>query len=195
MTDPANRQGSPKKDQLPAHGGLIEPLNRQVPAEEAADFAKQAASLKRVPVSDADLSSLYRFGDGGLSPLTGPMNKAAFDRVLDEEVIDVAGQKLCLDDPHLVSRRQNPGQYAQGRRNRRPGQQQERDRRHARDQRHFRLRQGPLHSRASTARQRTDHPGGHMVTSDPRDMLLGGEVARFAATEASGIRAIRIVAA
>ena len=35
---------------------------------------------------DADLSSLYRFGDGGLSPLTGPMDRATFNQVLDEEL-------------------------------------------------------------------------------------------------------------
>ena len=33
--------------------------------------ARSAAALTKVPVSDADLSSLYRLGDGGLSPLTG----------------------------------------------------------------------------------------------------------------------------
>ena len=57
---------------FPPHGGLTEPVDRLVPAAEVRAFRKQAASHKRVPVSDADLSSLYRFGDGGLSPLTGP---------------------------------------------------------------------------------------------------------------------------
>src|SRR5437588_9381883 len=74
-------------DSIAPHGGLTEPVNRQVPADEVADFRASAAALKRVDVSDADLSSLYRFGDGGLSPLVGPMDRAAFDRALDEEVI------------------------------------------------------------------------------------------------------------
>src|SRR4051812_9688720 len=74
-------------DLIPPHGGLSEPVNRTVPAEEAADFRRRAAALKAVPVSDADLSTLYRLGDGGLSPLVGPMDRATFDRVLDDEVL------------------------------------------------------------------------------------------------------------
>ncbi len=74
-------------DLIPPHGGLSEPVDRTVPAAEISDFIRQAAALKKVPISDADLSSLYRFGDGGLSPLTGPMDAVAFNRVLDGEVI------------------------------------------------------------------------------------------------------------
>ena len=61
---------------LPPHGGLTEPVCRTVPAGEIAAFRARAATLPQVPVSDADLSTVYRFGDGGLSPLTGPMDKA-----------------------------------------------------------------------------------------------------------------------
>src|ERR1700731_350656 len=86
-------------DLIPPHGGLSEPVNRTVPLAEAADFAKHAASLKKIPVSDADLSSLYRFGDRGLSPLTGPMDKAAFDRVLNEEIIAVGGKSYAWTIP------------------------------------------------------------------------------------------------
>ncbi len=64
-------------DLIPPHGGLKEPLNLTVPADEAARFQAEAASLVKVPVSDADLSTVYRFGDGALSPLRGPMNAAA----------------------------------------------------------------------------------------------------------------------
>src|SRR5439155_1963631 len=52
-----------------------------------ADFKKRAASRRRVPVSDADLPSLYRLGDGGLSPLTGSMDRETYHRVLDDEVL------------------------------------------------------------------------------------------------------------
>src|SRR5436189_1535284 len=86
-------------DRVPAHGGLPEPLNRTVPAEAARDFAKAAAASKKVPISDADLSSLYRFGDGGLSPLTGPMDKTAFDRVLSDEVIVAGGKSYAWTIP------------------------------------------------------------------------------------------------
>ena len=64
-------------DLIPPHGGLTEPINRTVPADEIGDFVNEAAALKRVPVSDADLSTLYRIGDGGLSPLKGAMDRAA----------------------------------------------------------------------------------------------------------------------
>src|ERR1700720_3275040 len=86
-------------DLIAPHGGLTEPIDRTVPAAEIPAITKQAAAFKQVPVSDADLSSLYRFGDGGLSPLTGPMDKAAYDRVLDEEVIVHAGKRYAWTIP------------------------------------------------------------------------------------------------
>ena len=52
-----------------------------------------------LPVTDADLATLYRIADGGLSPLTGPMAKAEYDRVLDEEVIERGGKKYAWTIP------------------------------------------------------------------------------------------------
>ena len=49
-------------DLVPPHGGLSEPLDLQVPAPEQTDFRARTASLKKVPISDADLSTLYRLG-------------------------------------------------------------------------------------------------------------------------------------
>src|SRR5215831_10446147 len=86
-------------DLIPPHGGVSEPVNRTVSAAEAAEFTKQAAGLTRVPVSDADLSTLYRLGDGGLSPLTGAMDRATFQRVLDDEVITRNGQTYAWTIP------------------------------------------------------------------------------------------------
>ena len=57
------------------------------------------AGLPKIPISNADLSSLYRIGDGGLSPLTGPMTRAEWDRVLDEEVIVRDGKKYAWTIP------------------------------------------------------------------------------------------------
>src|SRR5207249_7084643 len=82
-------------DLIPPHGGLSEPVNRTVAPPNVSEFVRVAASLPRVVVSDADLSSLYRIGDGGLSPLTGPMDAAAFNRVLDEEIIIHNGKKYA----------------------------------------------------------------------------------------------------
>src|SRR5689334_11761444 len=86
-------------DLVPPHGGVSEPVNRGVPEAEAAAFRREAAALKRVPVSDADLSTLYRLGDGGLSPLTGPMDGPAFNKVLDDEVLVRDGKAYAWTIP------------------------------------------------------------------------------------------------
>ena len=79
------------------HGGLSEPVNRMVADIET--VLSNANGLTRVPVSDADLSSVYRFGDGGLSPLTGPMDAQIYHRVLDESVIEVNGKRYAWTIP------------------------------------------------------------------------------------------------
>ena len=84
---------------IPPHGGLTEPVNRTVPNSEIDAVKTQAATLLKVPVSDADLSTVYRFGDGGLSPLTGPMDEATYNRVLDESVIEHSGKKYAWTIP------------------------------------------------------------------------------------------------
>ena len=61
--------------------------------------APEAASLVKVPVSEADTSSVFRFGDGGLSPLTGPMDRATYDRVLEEQVIEYNGKLYAWTIP------------------------------------------------------------------------------------------------
>ena len=47
-------------DLIPPHGGLSEPVDRQVPAAEQADFRKRAAGLKKLPVSVAEPVSTVR---------------------------------------------------------------------------------------------------------------------------------------
>ncbi len=84
---------------VPPHGGLTEPVSRTVPADDIPDFLARAKTFARVPVSDADLSTVYRFGDGGLSPLAGPMDSAAYNRVLDESVIVHNGRKYAWTIP------------------------------------------------------------------------------------------------
>ena len=51
-------------DLVPPHGGLSEPVCRTVPADEAAAFLAEAGKLSKVPVSAADLSTVYRWADG-----------------------------------------------------------------------------------------------------------------------------------
>jgi sulfate adenylyltransferase len=86
-------------DLVPPHGGLTEPVCCTVEGDEAEALQSRAASLTKVPVSDADLSTVYRFGDGGLSPLTGPMNGPTFDRVLEEAVIERDGVRYAWTIP------------------------------------------------------------------------------------------------
>ncbi|MCI0456965.1 MAG: hypothetical protein L0Z62_08305 [Gemmataceae bacterium] len=162
-------------DLIPPHGGLSEPVSRMVPPEQTADFRRQAASLKKVPVSDADLSSLYRLGDGGLSPLSGPMDRATYDRVLDEEVIvhngkpyawaipisfPVAGDMarsiksgelvaLVNGQDEIVGTLEVSDVFAWDK---------------------------PRYIKGVYGTERTDHPGGRMALGDPRAMLLGGTV-------------------
>ncbi|HZZ73552.1 MAG TPA: hypothetical protein VFE24_14965 [Pirellulales bacterium] len=86
-------------DLIVPHGGLSEPVCCTVPAADIEKFKADAAKLTKVPVSDADLSTVYRFGDGGLSPLTGPMDSATYNRVLDQANIEHNGQKYAWTIP------------------------------------------------------------------------------------------------
>jgi sulfate adenylyltransferase len=84
---------------IPPHGGLREPVDRMVPPEEIPEVLATAESLPKVPVSDADLSTVYRFGDGVLSPLEGPMVRATYERVLEEGVIERYGRLYAWTIP------------------------------------------------------------------------------------------------
>ncbi len=84
---------------IPPHGGMAAPLNLTVPADQVADFVAQAQDLTKVPVSDADLSTVYRFGDGGMTPLTGPMDRETYERVLNEEIILSNGKPYAWTIP------------------------------------------------------------------------------------------------
>src|SRR5207253_1993397 len=96
---PTSEKGSSMPDLIPPHGGLTEPVSLTVPAHEVERLRAEAARLARVPVADSDLSSVYRFGDGGLSPLTGPMDEATYQRVLDECVIERGGRLYAWTIP------------------------------------------------------------------------------------------------
>jgi sulfate adenylyltransferase len=163
------------QDLIPPHGGLKEPVNRAVPAEQAAEFRRQAATLRRAPISDADLSSLYRMGDGGLSPLTGPMSKATFDQVLDDEVLLHEGKAYAWTIPiAFPAERSLASSVKTGEtvalvnsREEIVGTLQVRD---------IFPFDKPRYIKSVYGTERTDHPGGRMVQGDPRDMLLGGDV-------------------
>ena len=161
-------------DLIAPHGGLKTPVNRTVAADSIEAFKKEVASLKALPVSDADLSSVYRIGDGGLSPLTGPMTKAVYDQVLKDANIDYNGKKYAWTIPiSLPVSKDLAGSIKTGER--------------------VKLVNGAGETVGALTVQdifpydkaayiegvyqtkRTDHPGGKMVMADDREMLVGGE--------------------
>jgi sulfate adenylyltransferase len=80
---------------VPPHGGQL--VNRT--AADPARLADELKGLPTLPVSAADLSTVYRVADGTLSPLVGPMNQDAYHRVLDEQVVEANGKKLAWTIP------------------------------------------------------------------------------------------------
>lgn len=161
-------------DLIQPHGGG-ELINRTVPTANVADFLAQIPKTTPLPVSDSDLSTLYRMADGGLSPLIGPMTKAESDRVLDEEVIERGGKKYAWTIP-LAFPAEEPTAK--------------------------KLTVGSTHPLTNDKGEpvgtilvkdvypwdkakynsgvygthRVDHPGARIATTDPRTYLVGGEV-------------------
>jgi sulfate adenylyltransferase len=162
-------------DLIAPHGGLKEPVNRTVPSDETAGLRRRAGELKRVPISDADLSSHYRLGDGGLSPLTGPMDHGTFDKVLEDEIIIHNGKPYAWTIPisypadKALASSIKVGEtvaLVDGK-NEIVGTLEVRD--------IFPFDKSK-YIKSVYGTQRTDHPGAKMVLGDPREMLLGGEV-------------------
>ena len=86
-------------DLVPVHGGLAEPVDRVVPLGQRSRFLAEAEALPSIRVSRADLSTVYRLSDGGLSPLEGPMDAETWHRVLDESVILSGGKRYAWTIP------------------------------------------------------------------------------------------------
>jgi len=162
-------------DLIPPHGGLTEPMNRTVPADRVQEFSEEVASLPSLPVSDADLSSVYRIGDGGLSPLTGPMVRAVYDQVLRDVNIDHDGRKYAWAIPiSLPATKDLASTLKLGQRVRLTNSAGE--------------TVGALqvedifpwdkaaYIESVYQTKRTDHPGGQMVMNDPGEMLVGGRI-------------------
>jgi len=164
-----------QSDLVPVHGGLDEPVDRVVPLKERKRFLAEARKLPRIRVSRADLSAVHRFADGALSPLEGPMDGETWNRVLDEQRIQVEGRSYAWTIPISLP---------------------------ATDEEAAALSSGgsvavveeggdvvalidgldvfdwdKAHYVKSVYRtDRFDHPGGHAVQSDPRTKLVGGRI-------------------
>src|SRR5262245_7836511 len=82
----------------PVHGGLAQPVHLIAPKPDLAAWGKLVA----IDVNDNDRTSLYRIGDGTLSPLTGPMVEADYRSVLDKGAIVRAGKSWAWTIPIIL---------------------------------------------------------------------------------------------
>jgi sulfate adenylyltransferase len=164
-----------QQDLVPVHGGLDEPVDRIVPLKQRSSFLAEAGSMPSIRVTAADLSSVHRIADGALSPLTGPMKKEAFDRVLDERVILSKGGRYAWTIPiSLPVTDEEAGSLAAG------------------GSCAVRAENGEVvaildevevfdwdkarYLQSVYGTERVDHPGGRIVDNDARTKLVGGEL-------------------
>jgi len=161
------------RDLIPPHGDVTEPVSRSVAGINAADFVSRLPKSTPIPISDADLSTLYRIGDGGLSPLNGPMTKEEYDRVLDEEVVISNGKKFAWTIPLAFPVDEETAKKLQ-----------------TGNDHPLTNERGEVVGKLSVtdvypwdkkkynasvyATTREDHPGARIATSDPRTHLVGG---------------------
>ncbi len=164
-----------QKDLVPVHGGLEEPVDRTIPLAGRKELAKEAAGLPSVTVTRADLATLYRAGDGALSPLEGPMRAEVYRRVLEEKIVLSRGAKyawaiplaLPITDAEASALR---GAKAAAARSESGELVAIVDRPEVFDW------DKPLYVERVYLTKRTDHPGARIATEDPRTKLLGGEL-------------------
>jgi sulfate adenylyltransferase len=162
-----------KRDLVPVHGGLDEPVDRIVPLNERSAFLKEVQKLPRIRVSRADLSTVYRIGDGALSPLTGPMCADRYHEVLDERRISEGGRPFAWtiplalpvtdDEAAALSRGASAAVTTE------EGQVVA-----AVDDLEVFDWDKAKYVKQVYYTDRFDHPGGRQVEQDPRSKLLGG---------------------
>jgi sulfate adenylyltransferase len=155
-------------DLIVPHGGVSEPVSRTV-AE------LPSVTTTPIPVSDADLSTLYRIADGALSPLTGPMTKAEYVQVMEEEVVVRGGKKYAWTIPLAFPVDEALAKTLQ------TGTTYPLTNSAGVVVAHLALKDvypwnKPLYNSAVYSTTRTDHPGARIANDDPRTFLVGGEV-------------------
>jgi len=84
---------------VPVHGGLAAPVDRILKLSKRKALRAEAASMPSIKVTSADLATVHRIADGTLSPLTGPMTKEQFDRVLSEKCVVSNGERFAWTIP------------------------------------------------------------------------------------------------
>jgi sulfate adenylyltransferase len=154
----------------PVHGGLPQPVSRIVTNPDLATWAGLAA----IQVNEIDRTSLYRIGDGTLSPLAGPMTEADYRSVLTRGAIERDGKAWAWTIPIVLpvtdeeAARLAPGaEVALSHEGRLFGK--------LSVQSVFGWDKAEF-VRAVYGTERLDHPGARLWTGDPRSRLVGGEV-------------------
>ena len=164
-----------QQDLVAVHGGLDAPVDRVVALSKRREFLAEAAGLPSIRVSRADVSTVHRIADGTLSPLEGPMKRDVYQRVLDERSILSGGRSYAWTIPLSL-----------------PLSDAEADAVSAGASVAVLTEDGTpaaiiddvevfdwdkaRYVEAIYGTDRTDHPGGRMVESDPRRRLLGGSL-------------------
>jgi len=154
----------------PVHGGLDQPVSRVVAQPDLAAWSK----LFALDVNDNDRTSLYRIGDGTLSPLTGPMVEADYRSALDQGAIVRNGKAWAWSIPILLpvsdaeaAQLKVGAEVALAFEGKVFGKLAVQSV-YAWDKTEF------VTKVYGTTRQ--DHPGARLWTSDPRTKLVGGEI-------------------
>jgi len=160
-------------DLVPVHGGLAELVDCRVSLGERSQFLKEAEGLPSVRVTRADLSTVYRISDGALSPIEGPMRADVWNRVLDEQNIEVGGRKYAWAIPlSLPVTTEEASSLSSG------GSVAIRDESGTLvgivdDLEVFDWDKARYLEKVYRT-DRFDHPGGRAIESDSRDQLIGG---------------------
>lgn len=160
---------------VPVHGGLDAPVDRVIKLSARKALLAEAAGLPKIQVTEADLATVHRLADGTLSPLTGPMNKDQYDLVLSERVIESNGKRyawtipttLPVTDEEAAALSVGSKAAIVGPNGDIVGT----------------IEVGSVfdwdkaaYVKAVYGTERMDHPGGRILTNDPRTKLVGGSI-------------------
>ncbi len=162
-------------DLVPVHGGLAGPVDRVVPLASRSRLLREAEKLPPLRVNRADLSTLHRIADGALSPLEGPMGGETWHRVLDQQRILVSGRPYAWTIPLSL-----PATDAESAQLSRGGSAALQDE----DGRVIGILDAvevfdwdkPKYALRVYRTERLDHPGGRLISGDPRRRLVGGSL-------------------
>jgi len=166
---------STRNDLVPVHGGLSEPVDRIVSLNKRSGFLAEATALSSILVTDADLSTIYRLGDGALSPLEGPMKREVFERSLEEGVVISGGKRYAWTIPmSLPVSDEEAGQIEAGASV--AVKNEAGDIVAVVDDVEIFAWDKAHYVQSIYGTDRFDHPGGRIVETDARTQLLGGSI-------------------